>query len=258
MNQDYFQQQIDQPLFQNLIWSRPETQQAAGKLLIIGGQAQEFIHVAECYAACEEAGAGSIRVLMPDSTRKITKMLPIIEYAPSNTSGSFAREALAELLDAGEWADGVVLAGDLGKNSETSLLLESFIQKYSGLLVVSQHAFSSLSINTYELFNRPNTVLIMSLAEFQKRGIQLELEKPVTSQIGNVDLAAVLHTTSQLFPANIIISQQNYIWVAHNGLVSLTTSRQTKSPGQVSAQSAVWLIQNSTKPYQALTTAAFC
>src|SRR5690349_6150445 len=124
---DFWQSQTDQPLFPNMLWSKPETKQGAGKLLIVGGQAQEFIHVAESFAAAEDAGAGTVRVLMPESTRKLTKMLPNIEYAPSNVSGSFAKSALAELLDAGQWADGVLLAGDLGKNSETNLMLESFI-----------------------------------------------------------------------------------------------------------------------------------
>ena len=40
--------------------------------------------------------------------------------------------ALAPLLDLAQWADGVLLAGDIGRNSETTVLLETFMSKYHG------------------------------------------------------------------------------------------------------------------------------
>lgn len=257
MNPGY-QQQTGKPLFPNIIWSRPETKQGAGKLLIIGGQAHEFLHVAESYAAAEKAGAGTIRVVMPDSTQKITRMLPNIEYAPSNNSGSFARIALAELLDAALWSDGVLLGGDIGRNSETSLMLESFISKYDGLLVISANALSSITMPLSELIERPRTVLSITITDLQKLGIAIGLERPVTSTIGNVELAQILKELSSVYPAAFAVIKDASIWTCLNGEVALTKNSESKSAVEFAAQSAVWSIQNPAKLYEAFTTAAYC
>ena len=43
MNHDYWHKQTSsKPLFPELIWSRPENRQLAGKLLIIGGNLHGF------------------------------------------------------------------------------------------------------------------------------------------------------------------------------------------------------------------------
>lgn len=254
MNQDYWQKQSDEPLFPNILWSRPETKQGAGKLLIIGGQAQEFIHVAECYAAAEKAGAGTIRVLMPESTRKITKMLPNIEYAPSNQSGSFARGALSELLEASLWADGVLLAGDLGKNSETSLMLENFIAKYNKLLIVSAEALPSLPMRTGDLFKRDSTLLILNISDLQKAAIDLQLQTPITSSISNVNLAAALHDITSRLPATLLIKDKSRIWTSAHGRVVSTESAE-KSTSTLAATVSVWAIQNPSKIFEAAATA---
>ena len=47
------------------------------------------------------------------------------EYAPSTPSGSFSTQALGELQAMANWADGTLIAGDIGRNSETAILLEN-------------------------------------------------------------------------------------------------------------------------------------
>lgn len=258
MTQDFWQQQTGQPLFPNILWSRPETKQGAGKLLIIGGQAQEFIHVAESYAAAEQAGAGTIRVLMPDSTHKITKMLPNIEYAPSNASGSFARTALVELLDASQWADGVLLAGDLGKNSETSLMLERFIAGFDGVLIIAGPALASITMPAKELFQKERTVLVLPFDEFQKLGIGLGLEKPVTSAIGNPELAEVVQEVTKQYPTALLVEHGKEIWSAQACRVASTKLGNQKTVSRLAAEAAVWSIQSPNKLFEAITTAAYC
>lgn len=251
-------EQTDNPLFPNLLWSKPETKLGAGKSLIIGGQAQEFIHVAECFSEAEKAGAGSIRVFMPDSTKKITQMLPNIEYAASNASGSFARVALDELIEAAEWADGVLLAGDLGKNSETSLMLENFIKKYTGLLILANQALSSLSLDPKELFSRNNTILVASQTSLQKLLIQFDLKKPITSKSSSATLAEVLHKVTSDYPIYLVMQSREFTWAAATGQVSATKIKSTKSLTQLAAQTSVWSVQNPSQLFKALTTAVYC
>src|SRR3954471_3597520 len=121
---NWLRQTPDKPLFPDILWSRPENKRLAGKLLVIGGSSHGFAAPGGAYTAAQKAGIGSVRVLLPDSTEKaLSKILPEAEFAPSTISGSFSRQALGILLAQAEWADGVLLAGDFGKNSETAILL---------------------------------------------------------------------------------------------------------------------------------------
>lgn len=251
MNQEYWQQQADDPLFPNMLWTRPETKQGAGKLLIIGGQAQEFIHVAESFAQSEAAGAGTVRVLMPDSTRKLTKMLPNIEYASSNTSGSFAKSALAELLDASQWADGVLLAGDLGKNSETSLMLESYIGTYRALLVISGAALISVIMPAKDLFKREQTILVINFAQLQKFAIELGLQTPLTSHTTNPVFAGLLHEITRDYEVTLVVEREKIIWNTSNGRVASTLQVGENTTGLLVATTSVWSIQNQSKLFEA-------
>lgn len=257
MSSGLWQQQTNKPLFPGMLWSRPETKLGAGKLLIIGGQAQEFIHVAESFAAAEKAGAGTVRVFMPESTRKLTKMLPNIEYAPSNASGSFARTALADLLEASEWADSVLLAGDLGKNSETNLMLESFITSYDGVLVIAGQALSSITLPAKDLFHREHTILVLTYDEFQKFGISLGLDTPITSSSSIAVIAGILHDLTTKFPVSLVIVQDKTVWTAGKGNIALTHLKNMKSSSQLASQTGVWCIQNPNKIYEAITTAVY-
>src|SRR5882757_7834828 len=120
MEQTYWHKQaIDKPLFPELLWSRPENKSFAGKLLIIGGNAHGFAAPAEAYVAAEKAGIGTTRILLPDSLQKtVGKLFAPAEFATSNPSGGFAQTSLAEALALSDWADGILVAGDTGRNSE--------------------------------------------------------------------------------------------------------------------------------------------
>lgn len=253
---DYLHQTTE-PLFPNMVWSRPETRRGAGKLLVIGGQAQEFNHVATCFTAAEKAGAGTVRVIMPESTQRYTQMLPNIEYAAANSSGSFSRKALAELLDTSQWADGVVLSGNLGKNSETSLLLESFIAKYSGLLVISSDALPSLSLSARSLFERENTLLVLAYDYLRRFGIELALEKPVTSSATNAVLARILHELGEHFPAGLIVLADQFTWTSQGGQVA-ATKKTYQDSAELAGTVSVWAMQQPNKIFEAITTAVYC
>src|SRR6185369_8603868 len=131
MDRDYWlRQEAGKPLFPELEWSRPENRSQAGKLLIIGGNLHGFAAPAEAYAEATKAGIGTARVLLPDAVQKIVgRFLENGEFAPSTPSGSFSQKALNEWLIHSSWADGVLLAGDLGRNSETAIVLEKFLGK---------------------------------------------------------------------------------------------------------------------------------
>lgn len=253
--QEYWQKQTDEPLFPDLLWSRPETKRARGKLLIIGGQAQEFSHVAAAYMAAEAAGAGTIRVIMPDSTAKVTRMLPNIEYAPSNPSGSFSRRALGDFLEASQWADHVLLAGDLGKNSETTTILDGYLLKCPAPVTISQNALHSIGLHASQLLQRPLTVVLDSRG-LQALATDLELTRPILSGTTRPALADILHEVTGKLQGAIVVQHGEHWWVSAYGRVSSTPVHQTDII-VTAAHAAVWAMQHPTKKYESLVSSVF-
>lgn len=251
----HWHKQDGNPLFPDLLWSRPENKLHAGKLLIIGGTGQSFAAPAEAYTAAQKAGAGSIRVLLPDSLKRtVGKLFPVAEFAPSTPSGSFGMSSLAEFLDAASWSDGVTITSDTGNNSETAQLLESYYDKYSGQLTFSGSTLSSLTAETaVRILSRPDTTIILSLSELQKLAIAARFTTAFTSDMGLARLVETLHDLYKLHAAHFVVLYENNAVVAVDGHVS-TTPVRGQSPTQLAAQAATWWLQNPTKPFEAITT----
>ncbi len=250
---NYWQRQDpDKPLFPDLIWSRPQNKNGAGKLLIIGGQAQEFSHVAAAYAAAEKAGAGTVRVIMPESTRKVTKMLPNIEYAPGNSSGSFAKTALSNFFEASEWADHVLLAGDLGRSSETTTVIDGYLLRCMAPVTIAESALASTNVPAEQLLQRPVNI-ILGAKRLQKLGTELELTTAITSETGAIRLSEILHKITSGKKGSLVTEHGGFTWVSSAGQVS-GTSPDESNQTILAVKAAVWTMQNPGKIFEALTT----
>jgi len=243
----YFQSP-DKPAFPDVVWARPETAHGAGKLLIVGGGGGDLGHVSGIYTKAEQAGAGTIRLLLPESLRKLTQDLPYIEYGPATPSGSFGQKALAELQDIARWSDGVSLAGDLGKNSETSLLLEKFVDGYDSLVIFDQLSYQSFASGWGKFLHRPApSVLCMSFDQLRSLAIELGSTIAVTSEMPLKQYEAVLEFVSTQTNAVIVTPHHSSTWVAQNGNLC-----QSKTGEASSATIAVWAIQQPHKLYEAV------
>lgn len=255
MSNQWMRQQPGQPLFPDLIWSRPQNKNGAGKLLIIGGQAGNFMNVSSAYSFAKEAGAGTIRLLLPDSLRKIASNIEGAEFASTNSSGSFAKTALANFFDLSEWADRVLLAGDLGKNTETTIILDGFLLRGMKPVLISQPALESIGVDMNQLVNMPIT-LVIERKVFQKIAIATGSHTAVTSSTTYAQRAEIIQNISARTKASYLIIDEEHTWSAADGR---TVSTQTKplNINALSAFASVWLMQNSSKPLEALTTAVF-
>jgi len=254
----WLQQTSEKPLFPDLIWNRPENRQFAGKLLIVGGNLHGFTVPATSYNEALRAGIGVARVILPDALQKIVgKLVPEAEFTPSTPSGSFAREALGELLPAAEWADGVLLAGDFGRNSETAVLLESFVEKYTGALTLTKDAVDYFAKSPQVLLNRPETTLVISFAQLQQIATNSQFNQPIIYTMDMLQLVDALHNFTNEFSTNIIVRHLDNIFVAVNGRVS-TTKRTTQEKiwcTKTATHATTWWIQNLSKPFEAISTA---
>jgi hypothetical protein len=250
-------QKITEPLYPDLLWSRPENKRQAGKLLIIGGNAQGFSAAAEAYNESTKAGIGTARVILPNVLqRTVSKIFPAAEYAPSTPSGSFSQQALAELLAEAHWADGVLLAGDLGRNSETAILLENFTSKYSGQLTITRDAADYFTKLPQPLLMRPNSLMVISLSQLQKLGSSAKLASAITFDMDLIRLADVLHKFTSDNPISIMTKKLDNLIIASGGEVSFTKLNEDKKVWRLKAAShaSVWWLQNPNFTYKALTT----
>ncbi len=252
----WHKQTAGQPLFPDLLWSRPENKSQSGKMLIVGGNAHGFAAAAEAYTEAVKAGIGTARVLLPDSLQKaVGRVFEAGEYALSTPSGSFRQTALAGMLAMSEWADGVLLAGDFGRNSETSILLEKFITKYIGQLTLVNDAVDYFIKAPQAVLSRSNTLLVLEFAQLQKIAVNARFSAAFTSNMDFLRIIDTLHEFTALYQASVIIKYVDTIFVAVKGQVS--TTKLQPPPGtwrtKTASQGSTWWLQNPAKKFEAIT-----
>lgn len=223
---DYWvKQATDKPLFPDFEWDRPERKDQAGKLLIIGGSTGSFKGAAEAYSIANDAGIGEVKALIPESLRKITKDLPDISYAPSNSSGSFSVQSAEIMTYASLWADGVILSGEYGRNSETSISLSSLVKSYGGFLFITKDGVDILHSEFKNIAQRNNVFIICSYSQLQKIAIDLKDEVPFKYSDPLTKVVEHLHEFTINNKFNIITKHADYLIASTNGQI-ITTERK--------------------------------
>ncbi len=258
---NYWLRQTDEkPLYADLLWSRPENRLAAGKLLIAGGNQFGFVEPSEAFRSAEKAGIGTVRLVLPDSlSTYIGKTFEAGVLVPSTPSGSFSQRALGYMLQEADWSDGVLLAGGLGRNSETAILLEKFAGKYAGQLTITKDAADYFTGAPQPILTRPNTLLVITLAQLQKLAVSAKFVHPFTFGMDLLRLVDTLHEFEQTYQLNIVLKHLEALLVASGGKVSSTKLSMDKETWRVqtAATASVWWLQNSGRTFEALTTAVF-
>ncbi|HSX33429.1 MAG TPA: hypothetical protein VLF91_03780 [Candidatus Saccharimonadales bacterium] len=261
MERDYWlRQSAGKPLFPDLAWSRPENKQQAGKLLIIGGNLHGFAAPAEAYVEAAKAGIGTARVLLPSALQKIVgRVLENGEFAPSTPSGSFSQKALEELLFYGYWADGVLLAGDLGRNSETAVALEKFLSKMSQAVTITKDAVDYAVSAPHSVLRRPETLLVLSLSQLQRFGTAAKFPRPVKFSMDLLQLVEWLHDFTLSVAPYIVVKHLDQLCVAVHGRVSSTKLEHTLQIWRlpVATRASVWWLQNPGQPFEAITASIY-
>ncbi len=259
MERTYWHKQtVDKPLFPDLLWSRPQNRRTAGKLLIVGGNVHGFAAAGEAFMEAQAAGIGTARVLLPDVLQKVVGgHFETAEYAPSTPAGSFSQAALAAALEQAAWADAALIAGDLGRNSETAIFFEKFLSKYNGLTILTKDA-GDYAINVaQETLKRPDTYLVISLAQLQKLFVASKTPMAITFAMDLFHLIDALHQITTKYSCGIIVKHLDTLFASIGGQVSTTPTKLDNEENwrvKIAAHGAVWLLQNPTKPFEALTT----
>lgn len=253
----WHQQAVDKPLYPNIEWSKPEMRSQAGRLGIIGGNKLGFAGVAEAYSTALATGIGEVRVLLPDVLRKtVPSTITDAIFGATTPSGSLAKDALPEMRTLGEWANQVLLIGDAGRNSETAIAYEHFLQDYTGQLTITRDAVDLIKNSTQAIVERPDTLLVVSFAQLQKLFQSVYYPKILTFSMHLASLVEALHKFTITYPITITVLHKDYLIVASGGEITTT---QWGNPmaiwrGTVATKAACYWLWNPKTPLEAITT----
>ncbi len=249
-------QTAEQPLFPDLEWSKPERRDFAGRLGIIGGNKLGFAGVAEAYSTSLTAGAGQARVLLPDILKKsIPTVITDTVFAETTPSGSLAKDALPSMVALGEWSSGMLLVGDAGRNSETAIAYEQFVEAYKGPLTLTRDAVDLMKNNPNRLVERPETLLIVSFAQLQKLFSGVYYPKVLTFSMQLNGLVEAVHKFTITYPTTMLVLHKDFLIAAHAGEVTTTPWENPMAiwRGHTAAKAATYWLWNRNTPFEAVT-----
>lgn len=252
----WLQQSLTQPLYPDIEWNKPEQKSLAGKLGIIGGNKLGFAAVGEAYMIALDTDVGAARVLLPDVLRKtIPAAITDAHFAPTNPSGGLARAASVDMHALGQWANGILLIGDAGKNSETAILYDDFIKDYSGQLTITRDAFDLFKQTLDIVVDRENTLLVVSFAQLQTLFKNVYYPKILTFSMQLQQLVEALHKFTITYPTTIVTFHQNQLVIASSGQVSTTPWDNPMAiwKGGVATRAACYWLWTPQKPLEAMT-----
>jgi NAD(P)H-hydrate repair Nnr-like enzyme with NAD(P)H-hydrate dehydratase domain len=258
MNPPAFYQQNSTLLYPKILWNRPLSRHGAGRLLIIGGYKADFSQPTAMFTLAMAAGAGECMVVLPDSLARILAGIPSTIFVPSSPSGSLGRDALAQVLDAVDDANGVALGANLSNNSESAVLVERMIQETSKPLIVFGEVFQALQFNAPLITKRDHTLLILTMPEVFKLASQLGLSIHIRRDGGLMNKLEIIQIVKAAVTGAIVVYGAETI-VAVDSEISVTPTNPVLSrlpTAYYSVLSVFWL-QHPLKPFEALTTAAW-
>jgi NAD(P)H-hydrate repair Nnr-like enzyme with NAD(P)H-hydrate dehydratase domain len=247
MNLDYWRkQESDKPLFPDILWSKPERRDTAGKIAIVGGNAHGFAAVAASYQTALATGVGAARVILPDALKpKLPTAMSDAIFTPTNPSGGFASTATIELAATAEWANLILLIGDNGQNSETAGLFETFLAKHPETpVVITRDAVDLIKNAAESVLNRAPTHLVVSFSQLQKLFRAVYYPRVLTFSQGLKQVAETLHKFTITYPCAITLWHSGNLFVAHDGEVITQNFDQPMRvwSGEVATREAVWQI----------------
>jgi hypothetical protein len=255
----WHKQSGNEPLFSDLHWSKPENKQARGKLLIVGGNAHGVMAPGLAYQAAAKTGIGTAHVLLPDAIAKtIGKSFDEGEFAFSTPSGSFSKTAIGSVLENQDWADGILLAGDFGKNSETAIFLEQIIDKLAGQITMSGDSLDYFTNDVGKLTKRGETLIVVPLAKLQRMTRAGMPSLIIQHSMSLHALVGLLSNWTRESKARILTHHNESYIYADGGQVS-TTQAEIKPNWEVElgAYAATWWLQQPSRSFEAITTAIY-
>lgn len=257
MDSFWQKQSSTKPLFPDIEWNKPEQKTRAGKLAIVGGNKLGFIAVSDAYTVATALGAGQVRAVLPDVLKRaVPASVADTHFIASNASGGFSREAIPEFTAAAQWADVVLLVGDMGRNSETAMACEQLLEASSGHIVITRDAVELVKPVASRLVERERTTLVVSFAQLQKLFQHVYYPRILSFSMQLLQLVDALHKFTITYPVTIVTFHQDQLVVAHGGQV---VTQEFAEPmaiwrGVTATKAACYLLWSPDTPLEAIVT----
>jgi NAD(P)H-hydrate repair Nnr-like enzyme with NAD(P)H-hydrate dehydratase domain len=256
MKPDYWLTQTTQkPLFPEIEWDKPEQKARAGRLGIVGGNKQGFAITAGCVEMANKTGVGETKVLLPASLKNKMPVRPEgVSFSADNQSGGLGDHSLPDVMALSHWASGMLFTGEAGKNSQTAILYEKFMQDYSGMVTITRDAVDLLKNNFMALADRDKTLAVMSFSQLQSMFKGLHYPKILTFSMQLSQLVDSLHKFTITYPICIVTLHADRIVVAKDGQVATMEWDNPMSMwrGEVATKAAVYWLWNENKQLEAV------
>lgn len=243
------EKQLDKPLYEDILWSRPVRR--TGRVLLVGGHRDGFSELQKVYQGFEDAGVAECRLALPDKLSKLVGSLEGISLLASTPSGSISRDALSELVYLANESDLVSLGPDLSNNSETILTMQRLIAETRASVVIPPQSAEQLLPEAGEWKNKENLLLFVSHKQLYKLASKLAVDASIPLNPTREAIAEIAGAVSKEFSPSLIVSFEDTIIIAADHKVSITKAKTAN----IGLLATFWL-QNSSKKYEALTTAA--
>lgn len=211
-------------------FERPDQKTLAGRLLVLGGQANSFFVVANAINTAEKEKIGDVKALMPDSLSKKIPNNDRVVFLPSDKSGGFSETATSLALNSLTQADAMIVIGDMGKNSETIKFLDELLIKNEKDILLMRDAVD-LAIsgdNVENWLEKGNIVLFVSIAQFKKILKAVYYPKVINITAPVMQLIEVVHKFTLSYSLTLVIPYGGFIILAKNGKVMSVKMNQTK------------------------------
>ena len=247
-----FQNQRDQPIYPDLLWSTPERRDQRPTVLIIGGHSQALQAPLQAFGELSRYDLEA-SVLLPTSLKADLggKAGGNIFFAPSTRSGSFALGALAEALDLAGRHACLFVVGDLSSNQETLQFIDRLLEKSQGRKLITG------KIAKYLLAGPRSAGLNLVLQPEQLPPFeQLPGKKKDQSRLANEAFGTLLEETKTDF--NLACWRENVIWIKVGNKVCATPFAQpVQQPALALAAAGTYFLSLGIDTYPALVSAAW-
>jgi len=239
--------------FEDVAWSRPENARQASKIVILGGSKDHFAEPSQIYHLLAPVKGMKITLILPQYLSKIIgKNDANIVYASSDPIlGYFNKESLNEVLGICKSSDLLLIAGDMGKSSETQRLLETLLDNMHIPLVADSGALQCFADNYYKnLMRKDNLSIFLDALHFQNLLKSMRYQQAFTNNLTFDQKIDLLKIFTQEYSATLVVSDENVIWLSKAGQTYYSRSRVSSQ--ELMVKSTPWLSWNNKDPLRTI------
>ncbi len=256
MGNYWLKQQEDKPLFEDVLWMKPENPHQRPKVLIIGGSPHGLATTIKLYDAIKSKAAYQTKVAMPRSVEKIIgTTLDDAVFVDSTPSGEISVDAKTELLAMLGWAQAVVISDDLGNNSQTELMLPGLVQAAEAPVFVLGHSIELIQKSADDLAGKDNLIILGNVSEAAR--FTAHTSVALQNSDGLVQFIDKLERQSKSRKYSVVTLHQDRVVVSNSRASTSKISNQTDWGVRFVAQSIQFAKNFDSQQFEALTTGAY-